>query len=88
MYIEIDNEMINLSNITKIKKAKTSEDTYSVVFEEIAKVVKSIDFNSELEMDDFYDGLKNKLIEESKPVINIYKNKNKKRFFKRLSRGV
>ena len=62
MYMEIDNELINLNQITKIKKAKTGLDAYSVVLEEQGKPIKTIKYDNEADMLLFYQSLKDKVL--------------------------
>jgi len=61
-YIEIDSELINLSKISKIKKVKTDELTYSIVLEENGKIVKIVKYSTIECMEEFYSFLKDKLV--------------------------
>jgi len=72
MYMEIDNELINLNQITKIKKAKTSDSIYSVIFEEAGKPAKTVKYNNSTDMNTLYEELKSKLLEEY--AISVYKD--------------
>jgi hypothetical protein len=62
MYIEIDNELINLSQITKIKKAKVGNNVYSIILEELGKPIKTIKYNNQDDMLVFYNSIKNKVL--------------------------
>jgi len=61
MFLELDNELINLENVSKIKKTQLG-DEWRIVFLSSDKEVKNLSFASEQLMLDMYVKLKNFLI--------------------------
>jgi len=61
-FIEIDNELINLNSLSKIKKIKTNDDDYSIIFES-DNVVKTIKYKDEDSRNIYYNFLKSRLVE-------------------------
>ena len=64
-FIEIDNELINLLQLSKIKKANTNNDEFSIILEGCG-VVKTIKYTDMISRDKYYEYLKTKLVE---PII-------------------
>jgi len=71
MFIELDDEIVNINLVSKIKKVYS--DTYRVVFMSGQEEVKSKVFNNSTEADQFYKNLKN-IIARKGSIQRLNKN--------------